>query len=454
MIHRFRFDGKNIVLDVNSGSVHTVDDVGWDLLPFYPEGPCDAEINKLCEKHGAEKVEEAREEIQMLMREGLLFSPDRYENDYQLPNESVLKALCLHVAHDCNLRCRYCFGGQGFFGGDRELMQADTGRAAIDFLIERSGGRRFLDVDFFGGEPLLNFHTVKEIISYAREREKETGKRFRLTLTTNAVLFDEEVQRCLEDNDVCLVLSIDGRPEVHDKNRPFPDGSGSYWKVASNIRRFLRTTKNKNYYIRGTFTRQNLDFTADVLHLADMGAELVSLEPVMDTSGGEYALRNEDMPLVCEEYERLTRALLARARKGKGINFFHFNIDLTGGPCLPRRLQGCGAGHEYAAVAPNGDLYPCHQLVGQDEFRLGNIVENNLEIELPVEKFRQAHLYNKDACRNCWAKFFCSGGCHANAYKANGNFLRPYEAGCRLLRKRVECALYLQVMMASDTGAF
>lgn len=443
MLHKFVFDGSRVVLDVHSGSVHVVDELVWDLLEDCRQMSGESLVKKYSKKYDIKDIEEALAEIKDLENKGRLFCEDTCRDLYKPPGGFVVKSLCLHLAHSCNLRCRYCFAGQGRFGGDDELMPADIGRRALDFLIARSGSRRNLDVDFFGGEPLLNFKVLQELVDYGRKRGHEAGKEFKFTLTTNAVLLDDKVTQYLNDQDIFVVLSLDGRREVHDAMRPKPGGGGSYDVVHDRIKRFVNSRDGENYIVRGTYTRHNTDFCADVLHMADMGFEQISVEPVVAPDEAEYSIRREDLPLLFSQYELLTRELLQRRQNGGAFNFFHFNIDLDGGPCLPKRLTGCGAGHEYMAVAPNGDIYPCHQFVGREEFLLGNVYDGKIN-DMLVSHFKTAHVYNKEKCAGCWAKFYCSGGCHANAEMSNGTILEPYNLGCELAKKRLECAIYLK----------
>ena len=452
MLHKFEFDGTKIILDVHSGAVHLVDDLVWDLIDDYRQMTAEDLAGKYGPKFGRTNVLEAVGEIKTLADSGLLFSPDPYHDTYSPPARFEVKSLCLHLAHACNLRCRYCFAGQGQFGGAADLMPLDTGRRAIEFLIRRSGGRKHLEVDFFGGEPLLNFNTLKELVAYGRAQGERAGKTFKFTLTTNALLLDQEVSRYLNDQNISVVLSLDGRREVHDAMRVTNLGAGTYDQVLSRVRDFVNSRDGMDYYIRGTFTRHNLDFCSDVLHLADLGFERLSVEPVVATEEAGYAIRTEDLPLVYEQYEQLTRELLRRRQAGKKVDFFHFNIDLDGGPCLPKRLSGCGAGHEYMAVAPNGDLYPCHQFVGRDRYLIGNVAGEDFDTRL-MEAFRQAHVYNKEECSACWAKFYCSGGCHANADLLHGSILKPYQLGCSMTRKRLECAIYFKAKCEPDEGS-
>ena len=445
MLHKFEFDGSRVVLDVHSGVVHVVDELVWTLLDDCRQMSGESIVQKHSNKYSTIEILEALAEIKDLEAKGLLFCADPCRELYKPSREFEVKSLCLHLAHSCNLRCRYCFAGQGLFGGSDELMPADTGRRALDFLIARSGGRRHLEVDFFGGEPLMNFAVLQELVAYGRQRGCEAGKEFKFTLTTNALLLDEIVAQYLNEENISVVLSLDGRREVHDAMRPKPGGAGSYDVVLARIKDFVNSRDGVNYIIRGTYTRHNTDFCADVLHLADMGFEHLSIEPVVAPADAWYSIREKDLPLLIAQYELLTRELLRRRRAGNPFSFFHFNIDLNGGPCLPKRLTGCGAGHEYMAVAPNGDIYPCHQFVGREDYLLGNVSGENLNDSL-ISVFRSAHVYNKETCTGCWARFFCSGGCHANAEMANGSILEPYSIGCVLARKRLECAIYLKTM--------
>lgn len=447
MIHKFKFDGTHIVVDVHSGAVHVVDELVWDMLASYQDQNPAAIVQGMAGKYSPEQVEQALAEIKNLVEEGLLFSTDPHQEGYQPGRDGVVKALCLHAAHDCNLRCQYCFAGQGQFGGPSGLLSPEVGRAAIDFLIEKSGKRKNIEIDFFGGEPLLNFKVIKELVPYGNERAERAGKKLKFTLTTNGVLLSQEVQQFLLDNNMAAVLSLDGRPAVHDAMRPTPRGKGSYEQVVKAFREYVAQQPPAGYYIRGTFTRHNLDFSQDVMHMAELGFKDVSVEPVVAGNDTDYAFKPEDLPILMEQYEKLTRLLWQRREAGQPINFFHFNIDLSGGPCLPKRLSGCGAGYEYLAVTPEGDLYPCHQFVGNSDFLLGTVKDGIHNQEL-IENFRQAHIYNKPECVGCWAKFYCSGGCHANAWSFNKDLLRPYNLGCQLARKRFECAIYLQVKQA------
>jgi len=443
LLHKFIFDDTKIVVDVNSGAVHVVDDLVWELLDDYRQLSGEELLEKYRRLYPVEDVAEALEEIRQLERDNLLYSTDPFARGYEPPPGGVIKSLCLHLAHACNLRCRYCFAGQGNFGGADEIMPERVGRAAIDFLIEKSAVRKHLEIDFFGGEPLLNFGVLAGLVDYGRKRGGESGKEFKFTLTTNAVLLNEDVTRFLNENQISVVLSLDGRREIHDAMRRARGGGGSYDVVLPRIKSFVDSRDGLNYYIRGTYTRHNLDFCADVLHLAGLGFNRISVEPVVAPPEADYAIRDEDIPFVLSEYERLTRELLDLKQAGRPVDFFHFNIDLDGGPCLPKRLSGCGAGHEYLAVTPGGELYPCHQFAGRPEYLIGNVFQGIIKTEI-MEIFRNAHLYNKEGCAGCWAKFYCSGGCHANAAALNESIFRPHRQGCVLARKRLECAIYLK----------
>jgi uncharacterized protein len=447
VLHKYRFDGVRIAVDVNSGSVHVVDELTWEVLDRYESQSPEQILQALEPTFPSNEIREVLKEVDQLKQGGQLFTPDTPLEELSRPQQPVVKSLCLHIAHDCNLRCRYCFASSGHFGGARELMSEEVGRAALEFLLEASGSRKNCEVDFFGGEPLLNFATVQRLVDYGRRRAAQLGKVFKFTLTTNGVLLDEKTEQWLNEQEIAVVLSLDGRPEVNDRMRTFVNGSGCYTTIVPRIQRFVRSRQNRNYYVRGTYTAKNLDFSQDVLHLANLGFDHISVEPVVAPEQEEYALQATHLPLLLEEYQNLTRRYLERQEAGKPFNFFHFNLDLSGGPCLAKRLSGCGAGHEYMAVSPRGELYPCHQFVGREDFLLGNVFERNLKYSI-MNSFQQAHVYNKPKCVQCWARFFCSGGCHANAQAANGNLLEPQDIGCRLEKKRLECAIYLQVMKA------
>jgi uncharacterized protein len=446
MIHCFTMHGTNIALDVSSGAVHVLDDAAFAALSYFGrDGEVDAAKLKELEKlHPEYPLNEAVDEIKGLIAEKLLFTEDGFgEYVQKWGKQTVIKALCLHIAHDCNLRCRYCFAGTGEYLGKRSLMSPEVGKRAIDFLIENSGSRRNLEVDFFGGEPLMNFETVKEIVRYARSREEESGKRFRFTITTNLLLLDREKRDFINEHMHNAVLSIDGRREVNDAMRRRVDGTGCYDRILPIAKSMVEEREGKDYYIRGTFTRYNLDFGEDVLHLADQGFDQISVEPVVASADSGLDIREEDIPAACAEYERLALEYARRRKEGRGFNFFHFMLDLEGGPCAAKRFRGCGSGTEYLAVTPEGDLYPCHQFVGHEEFLLGSVF-GGLN-ENPVrEMFRECNVQTKPECRACWAKFYCSGGCAANAHKFNNDITKPYRVGCKLEKKRIECALWIK----------
>ncbi len=444
-IHKFYLNGMYIMLDVNSGAVHVIDRMVYDIMELFDGTNGDAVIKALAGTYGEPALKEALTELAGLIEEGKLFAPD-IDVPPTFSAKPLVKSLCLHVAHDCNLRCKYCFAGTGDFGHDRSMMSKEVGERAVDFIIENSGQRRHCEIDFFGGEPLMNMETVKHVVSYVRKREAETGKIFKLTLTTNAVLLNDENIRYLNDNNISLVLSMDGRSEVHDNMRPFADGRGSYSRVLANVRRAVESRGDQNYYLRGTFTAYNLDFAADVLSMADEGFSQLSVEPVV-AKDCDYALTEQHLPELYRQYEQLAVEYLNRKLAGKGFDFFHFNLDINNGPCVAKRLSGCGAGHEYFAVTPGGDLYPCHQFVGREKYLLGNIFEGVKNTELS-QKFRRAHVLNKPECRECWARFYCSGGCHANAELFSGSIYEPYKLGCKLQKKRLECAIMIQAKLA------
>ncbi len=449
LVHQYKNNGCNIVLDINSGSVHVVDDMAYEIIEAIAQGMDKSlVIEKLSSVYGAGSVQDGYAECEELICGGQLFSKDVYEACSQeieafAKRETVVKALCLHIAHTCNLSCEYCFAEEGEYHGQRAVMPADVGKQALDFLVANSGSRRNLEVDFFGGEPLMNWQAVQEVVEYGRSLEEKNQKKFRFTLTTNGVLLDEEKMGFLNREMANVVLSLDGRPEVHDRMRPFPNGAGSYDLVLPKFLEFARKRGQKDYYVRGTFTRHNLDFSKDVLHLADLGFKQVSMEPVVAPETADYAIRQEDLPVIFEEYDKLAREMLKREKEGRGFQFFHFMLDLSGGPCVYKRLSGCGSGTEYLAVTPWGDLYPCHQFVGAEDFRMGTVYEG---IQKPKirEKFSSYNVYTKPACRECFARFYCSGGCAANSYNFYGDIGRAYEIGCAMEKKRVECAIMLK----------
>lgn len=448
MIHQYKNNGYNIVLDVCSGSVHVVDDIVYDVIALYEEFNQEEIVSKL-PQYPEEEILEACEEIRALKEAGQLFTEDVYRDaiiDFK-QRKTVVKALCLHIAHDCNLACKYCFAEEGEYHGDRSLMSYEVGKKALDFLIANSGNRVNLEVDFFGGEPLMNFQVVKDLVAYGRSQEKEHNKKFRFTLTTNGMLLMDEIMEFANKEMANVVLSVDGRKEVHDFMRPTRNGKGSYDLIIDKFIKMAELRNQTNYYVRGTFTHYNLDFSKDVLHLADLGFKQISAEPVVAPDTQPYAIKEEDLPRLFEEYDLLAREMVEREKAGKGFNFFHFMIDLTGGPCLYKRLSGCGSGTEYLAVSPWGDLYPCHQFVGMEEFKLGN-VDTGIEKQELVDEFKLCNVYAKDKCKNCFARFYCSGGCAANSYNFHGNLLDAYDIGCELERKRVECAIMIKAALA------
>ena len=467
MIHQYINNGYHIVLDVNSGSVHVVDELVYDAIPLLEPilsgrkldegGELDEEtrdkalLSLAALRAEEEEKKEILEDLIALTRAGQLYTEDSYEEYIgEFKNrETVVKALCLHIAHDCNLACKYCFAEEGEYHGRRAMMSYEVGKKALDFLVANSGNRVNLEVDFFGGEPLMNWQVVKDLVAYGRSLEKPHNKKFRFTLTTNGVLLNEEVQEFLNKEMSNVVLSIDGREEVHDHMRPFRGGQGSYAEIVPKFQRLAESRNQMNYYVRGTFTHNNLDFASDVLHLADLGFKQISVEPVVGDENEPYALKEEDIPGLLEEYDRLAAQLVERTKEGRGVNFFHFMVDLEGGPCVAKRLTGCGSGTEYLAVTPWGDLYPCHQFVGKDEFLLGNVEEGVLRKDL-VQEFKSCNVYAKENCKKCFAKFYCSGGCAANSYNFHSHINDTYDLGCVLQKKRIECAIMMKAALSQD----
>ena len=451
MVHQYINNGYHIVLDVNSGAIHVVDEVVYDVIPLFEKHSSEEITGLLREKYSEEEIREAVEEVAQLKKEGSLFTPDTYEApliDFK-KRPTVVKALCLHIAHDCNLACRYCFAEEGEYHGRRALMSYETGKAALDFLIANSGSRRNLEVDFFGGEPLMNFEVVKQLVAYGREQEKLHDKHFRFTLTTNGVLLNDDIMEFANREMDNVVLSIDGRKEVHDHMRPFRKGAGSYDLIVTKFQKFAKSRNQEKYYVRGTYTHFNTDFSKDVLHLADLGFKQISVEPVVAEETDDYAIKEEDLPVLFKEYDDLAAEMVRRNKAGNGFNFFHFMIDLEGGPCVYKRLSGCGSGTEYLAVTPWGDLYPCHQFVGNEKFLMGNVHDGVVNTGLQ-EEFKCCNVYAKEKCRDCFARFYCSGGCAANAYNFHGDILKTYETGCELQKKRVECAIMIKAAMAEQ----
>ena len=455
MIHQYRNNGFRIVLDVNSGAIHVVDELMYEVVARYESETPEEIRRELSQAYAPEEIDEALAEIRELIGQKALFTPDEYEDyieELGKNRPTVVKALCLHIAHDCNLACKYCFAEEGEYHGKRELMSFEVGKAALDFLVRESGNRRNLEVDFFGGEPTLNFQVVKDLVAYGRSLEAPHNKKFRFTLTTNGVRLDDEIMDFANREMDNVVLSIDGRKEVHDYMRPFPNGSGSYDLVVPKYRRFADSRGQQRYYVRGTFTRHNPDFAQDVIHLMELGFKQISVEPVVAPEEADYAIREEDLPQLYAEYDRLAQEILRRHKNGEDFNFFHLMIDLEGGPCVAKRLSGCGSGTEYLAVTPWGDLYPCHQFVGNDRFYMGNVFEGVTRQEI-VSDFKSCNVYSKEKCRGCFARFYCSGGCAANSYNFHGSIHDTYDIGCALQKKRVECAIMIQAALAcADAG--
>ena len=457
MVHQYKLNGYNIVLDTCSGSVHTVDEVAYDIIAMYKTASKEEIVAEITKKYAhlpdvtEEEVLLCIEDIAALEEAGKLFTEDQFENlafDYK-NNSKVIKALCLHVAHTCNLNCSYCFASQGKYQGERALMSFEVGKRAFDFLIENSGTRKNLEVDFFGGEPMMNFDVVKQLVAYARSIEKEHNKNFRFTFTTNGVLLDEEVMDFLNKEMHNVVLSLDGRKEVNDHFRKNYAGEGSYDTIVPKFQRLVEKRGGKDYYVRGTFTHNNVDFTNDLFHMADLGFTELSMEPVVCPPGDPYALTKEDMPKIFEQYEILAKEMLKRKKEGRPFTFYHYMLDLKHGPCIYKRITGCGSGTEYMAVTPWGELFPCHQFVGDPKYSLGNIWDG-ITNKAVQDEFRGCNAYARPECKDCWAKLYCSGGCAANAYHATGSINGIYEYGCELFKKRIECAVMMQVAESEE----
>ena len=455
MIHSYQLNGYNIVLDVYSGSVHAVDDLAYDVINLYETCSREEIVSRMLAKYRdrpevtAEEIGAVLESVEDLKARGKLFAPDKYEDlafDFKNKN-TVVKALCLHVAHTCNLTCEYCFASQGKYQGERALMSYEVGKQALDFLIANSGSRRNLEVDFFGGEPLMNWDVVKRLVAYGREQEKVHNKRFRFTLTTNGMLIDDDVIDFANREMHNVVLSLDGRKEVHDRLRRTAGDKGSYDIIVPKFQKLVEARGGKGYYVRGTFTHSNVDFTEDILHMADLGFTELSMEPVVCAPGEPYALTEEDKPKLYEQYERLAVEMIRRRREGRPITFYHYMIDLKGGPCVYKRITGCGSGTEYLAVTPWGELYPCHQFVGDPKYSMGDVWQGVTNTALRDE-FKLCNAYARPDCRDCWARLYCSGGCAANAYHATGSIRGVYSYGCDLFRKRMECAIMMEVANA------
>ncbi len=458
MIHQYKLNGYNIVLDVFSGSVHSVDELAYDIIGLFETCSGDEIVRKMLEKYtdnpeiNRDEILECIADVKDLKAEGKLFTEDCYgEHACDLKNNSrTIKALCLHVAHTCNLNCEYCFAAQGKYHGERAVMSFDVGRQSLDFLIANSGNQKNLEVDFFGGEPLMNWGVCKRLVAYARSREEDTGKRFRFTLTTNGLLVDDDVIDFANREMHNVVMSLDGREEIHDRLRKTPNGKGSYELIVPKFQKFAKIRGERDYYIRGTFTHHNVEFTKDIFHMADLGFTALSMEPVVCPPDDPCALTEEDLPILFEQYELLAKEMIKRDKEGRGFTFYHYMIDLEGGPCIYKRISGCGSGTEYLAVTPWGELYPCHQFVGDQKYSMGNVWEGVTNIDLR-ERFKSCNAYARPSCKDCWAKLYCSGGCAANAYHASGDITGTYEYGCELFKKRMECAIMIKVA-ESDIG--
>ncbi|NLA85165.1 MAG: thioether cross-link-forming SCIFF peptide maturase [Clostridiales bacterium] len=445
MIHKFKIEDVRLVLDVNSGAVHIIDELFWDLLDYGPQFFMGKIVEDLRGKYKAEELEEGVIELKKLIEEEMLYTSWDEEDKPSMTGEPVIKAMCLHAAHDCNLRCSYCFASTGDFKGKRSILDLETGKKALDFLIQHSGNRRNLEVDFFGGEPLMNFPVVRELVEYGRKQEKKYNKKFRFTITTNGLLLNEDILEYINKEFVNVVVSIDGRPEVHDRLRKTCAGTGSYNVIMPRAVKLAESRNQTDYYVRGTFTKFNKDFDKDVLHLADAGFKQISVEPVVASEEEEYHLSKEDLQEIYDAYDRLLKVYLERKKQGRGFNFFHFQVDMEQGPCAAKRSTGCGAGNEYIAVTPEGDIYPCHQFVGNEDFKMGSVLDGSFDTEMQ-KVFRSTNVFTKEKCASCWAKFYCSGGCAANAQNFSGDIRIPYELGCDMEKKRLECALAIKAL--------
>ncbi len=457
MIHQYKLLNQNIVLDTSSGGIYSVDDLCYDIIEIFEKTSKDRVIDALFEKYSSqnidkEEIEQCYLQVEQLKDEGLLFSKDTFEKmagELKAKTSGVIKALCLHVAHSCNLNCEYCFASQGKYHGERALMSFEVGKRALDFLIENSGTRKNLEVDFFGGEPLMNWQVVKDLVLYARSIEKSHNKNFRFTLTTNGINIDDDVIDFCNKEMSNVVLSLDGRKEVHDRYRVDYQGNGSWERIVPKFQKFVKARGGKEYYMRGTFTHQNPDFVEDIKVMLDLGFNEISMEPVVCADGDKNKLTKEDIEIVCSQYEELAKLMAEREKAGKPFTFYHYMIDLKGGPCIYKRISGCGSGTEYMAVTPSGDLYPCHQFVGEERFKLGNIYEGVTNKEVTSE-FLNCNVYAREDCKDCWAKLYCSGGCSANAYHSTGSVCGVYKDGCELFKKRMECAIALQVLKENE----
>ena len=456
MVHQYQLNGYNIVLDVSSGSVHAVDEVAFEIIKIFEKFPrekvldCVREIFKDRQDITDNDIVECYEQVSELKSRGKLFAPDTFApmaGKLKQKTAGVIKALCLHVAHTCNLNCSYCFASQGKYHGERAVMSFEVGKRALDFLVENSGTRRNLEVDFFGGEPLMNFDVVKKLVAYARSIEKEKNKNFRFTLTTNGVLIDDDVIEFANKECANVVLSLDGRKEIHDRFRVDYVGNGSFDKIVPKFQKLVKARGGKDYYMRGTFTHANPDFLEDIKVMLDLGFNELSMEPVVCAAGDPGELTKEDIEIVKDQYERLAKLMIEREEIGKPFTFYHYMIDLTGGPCIYKRISGCGSGTEYMAVTPWGDLYPCHQFVGEEEYKLGDVFNGVTNLKAQCE-FGECNVYAREECKDCWAKLYCSGGCAANAYHATGSVKGVYKSGCELFKKRMECAIMVAIYRA------
>ncbi|CUQ14804.1 thioether cross-link-forming SCIFF peptide maturase [Clostridium baratii] len=446
LIHKFKQGDNAFVLDVNTGAVHIVDDLVYDLVDDNGLRDKEVIINELKDKYDEKEISEAYDEIKQLVDEDMLYTKDMYEDiaHSSMDDRDYIKAVCLNIIHGCNLRCKYCFADEGEYHGHKGVMDIETAKKAIDYVVKRSGPRRNIEIDLFGGEPTLIMDTIKEIIAYARENEKKWNKNIRFTMTTNATLLNDEMMDYMDKEMGNIILSLDGRQEVNDNVRIKVDGSGSYDDILPNIKKMVaKRNKDKMFYVRGTFTRANTDFYEDVMAMANEGFREISIEPVVLPDEHPLSLREEDLPTIFENYDKLYEEMARRKREGDEFRFYHFNVDLNGGPCVYKRISGCGAGFEYVAITPQGEVYPCHQFVGKEEYKLGTIDDDSYDKDL-AKKFKMAHIYNKPKCRDCWARFYCSGGCQANNINFNGDINVPYEIGCKMQKKRIECAIALK----------
>ena len=462
MVHQYQLNGYNIVLDTCSGAIHAVDEVAYDIIALYPDHTADEIVSAMMEKYGEREdvteqdLRDCIADVEALKKAGKLYTPDTFADmagTFKERSGDVVKALCLHVAHTCNLNCSYCFASQGKYHGDRALMSFEVGRQALDFLMDHSGSRTNLEVDFFGGEPTINFDVVKKVVEYARSKEKEYDKKFRFTITTNGLLLNDDMIDFINKEMYNVVCSTDGRKEVNDRVRARVDGSGCYDAIIPHFQELVRKRENSEYpenwqyYVRGTFTKYNKDFGEDVLHMNSLGFDQISIEPVVADPKQPYALTYEDLPEVFEEYDRLSKIMIEKQKSGKGFNFYHFMIDLDQGPCAIKRLRGCGCGNEYVAITPDGDVYPCHQFVGHEEWKMGNVFDLSINKEMK-DNFARATVYHKPKCQDCWAKFYCSGGCNANNWQYMGNVLDSFDLACEMEKKRLECAIMIQAALA------